>query len=316
MSAITTTVGLEETSKRPEWIFGACVAAAVLLGVTPIAIIDELKTSADARELVDSHAPGLLPALREYFSIPEDQSREAVASDRPRGDEPVTVHALWASGATTEIVLRADTPLSEAFAAASLSEQGVNDVVVDFVAKSQCDLPFNFTPGPSMQYAAGDLARSLKSKSDLPLNWLFPWTALPLLYQPSALGVLESRESLLTRREALQNAIDETARVLQCVSPQRPLLRAALLEKHQRLVAQLEHSLTEQASTSALDSAIEHSAPPGWFTELWRPSRDSAAKEVCSNVVHSLKMSDSESARVNDRLRRLRMLLAVRTDRS
>jgi hypothetical protein len=307
--APATPVLVDEKPETSDWMFFVAVLAALSSVIGPIALVNELETSSTLRQLFDLHLPLALPLLREYFDIPRDDSVESVACDMPRGDQLIKMWTVRASGSFEEISVRADTHLSDAISA---DVKDLNDPVVDLLSDA---------PAPHWRSGHSVPISSLNTTtSDFVACWLFPWRELPLLGFSSALGAFESKQSLTVRTRRLELALSDTALALQqSIPPDRPLARAVLLEKQQRLSLDLERSrryLAQVTNTSALGAAATTnigalafgSAAPFWLYGLFNApfSQSQRFFEAPSRVIAS---TSTEEARIDDRLRRIRMIL-------
>jgi hypothetical protein len=299
-----------DSSDRSDWLIVTAVVVAIAGVITPIALANELETNGDLRAWFIQRAPWVLPALRRFVAIPHDESAEAEAADRPRGDDAVRLWALRASGTVTEHTARADAPLTEA---ERLLHDGADPVV---------EL---FTDERHAQAAASPVAPRLLNAPNhhgaAVADWLVPVSSLRDLGLPCAIGVAASRQALLSQPDLVGSLLDDVRSRLRR-SPdllqRRPLLGGVLLEEEAHLAAAAERA---QARVRRADAAIAAAAAarasslsarvaahPWWASPFYR-TQSRAGASAGDSAPLLLVLTEAEEARVRDRLRRVRLLL-------
>ena len=274
----------EAAPVRSDWYYLGLAALAITAVVGPVAFINELQTDVELRELVDGQNEFILPRLREFFDIPHDEGDDSRAADRPRGCTPVDIVAFHASGKRTMHTAPAH------MSATMLAGESPDDPIIELVAADAVlAAPL---PRATQQYPGQGMTEAGQQRRLL--TAILPGGSA--LDQPSAMGALQTRDTLL-------NDIARTAEGLDAVTRARARFEAVgerslaigVLGEEQERMERLLSGLRGQLETLSRGREAGKSPP--------------ATSSISDPPASLFFFTRGEEARVHDRLGKVRRLI-------
>ena len=282
---------------RSDWYYIGLAAIAIAAVIGPVAVINELQTDFEIREWEEIVDSSILPLLRDYVDIPHDEAFESRAADKPRGQQLVHMSAFHVSGRISHQKLPASLSMMEA-AAAFVTDP--LDPIVDVCASDVVMYPTN--PLDQIGHPI-ERARAIASVAAM-----FP--RVVSLGYPSALGALQTKDSLLQCVARVEGQLADVAKVSAEVesSLSSPLSVAILREEQAHLHAVLDglhRQLDMLPSSGSVTTAPSHGPFWTFFGRIAYPTDT----EMPSLRYFSTR---GESARIADRVLKVRRRLGTK----